>query len=202
MSVVIRQAGGLLMIFQFSTLKDRHRSRAPVSAPSLTIPCLDQLADLALWEAELVADPVAVESALVARLGSVPDRRARRGRLHPLLVILVVAACATLVVGGDSVAAIWQWAARAPQDKLARIGARRDPPTGRFVVPSERTFRRVLTDLDGDALNAATCGYATDVVRGAAVSPQVARTPGPVEREERRPLQHDAENTQSSPRPT
>jgi predicted transposase YbfD/YdcC len=165
-----------------------------VSASSLTMPCLDQLADLALWEAEFVADPVAVESGLVARLRSVPDRRARHGRRHPLLVILVLTACATLVVGGDSVAAIWQWAARSPQDKLARIGARRDPLSGLFVVPSERTFRRVLTDLDAEALDAAACGYVTDVVRGAAATPQVPCTPGPLEREERRTLQREAEH--------
>lgn len=165
-----------------------------MSASSSTMPCLDQLADLALWEAELAADPVAVESALMARLRSVPDRRARRGLRHPLLVILVLAACATLVVGGDSVAALWQWAARAPQDTLARIGARRDPLTGRFEVPSERTFRRVLADLDTDALDGATCGYAADVVRGTAPLPDIARTPGPVEREERRAAQRAAEH--------
>jgi hypothetical protein len=49
-------------------------------------------------------------SSLVSRLEQVPDRRARRGLRHPLLVILVLTACATLVVGNDSVAAIWQWA--------------------------------------------------------------------------------------------
>jgi hypothetical protein len=133
---------------------------------------LGQLADLALWEAELAADPAGVESALVSRLRQVPDRRARRGLRHPLAAILTLAACTTLVVGGDSVAAIWQWAARSPQDKLARIGARRDPLTGLFEVPCERTFRRVLTDVDTNALDAATCGYATDVVRGAAAVPQ------------------------------
>ncbi|KUN95679.1 transposase family protein [Streptomyces caeruleatus] len=96
--------------------------------------------------------------ALVKRLREVPDRRAKRGRRHVLAVILVLTACATPVVGGDSVAAIWQWAARAPQGRLARIGARRDPLTGRFLVPSERTFRRVLADLEADALDTATCG--------------------------------------------
>ena len=70
------------------------------------------------------------------------------------MVILVLATCATLVVGNDSVAAIWQWAAGTGQDVLARIGARHDALTGRYVVPSERTFRRVLTALDGDALDA------------------------------------------------
>jgi hypothetical protein len=87
----IRQAGGALMIFQFSTLKDRHRSRARVCV-IVTIPCLDQLADLARWEAELAANPVAVESALMARLRSVPDRRTQRGLRHPLLALFLQAA--------------------------------------------------------------------------------------------------------------
>ncbi|MFF3874244.1 hypothetical protein [Streptomyces sp. NPDC001978] len=55
-----------------------------MSASSLISPVLGQLTDLALWEAELTADPVAVESALISRLRQVPDRRAERGRRHPL----------------------------------------------------------------------------------------------------------------------
>ncbi|MCY0924351.1 transposase family protein [Streptomyces sp. H27-G5] len=129
----------------------------PVS--SLIPPAVDQLADLALWEDELASDPVARESALVSRLRQVPDQRAKRGRRHALAVVLVLTACATLVVGGDSVMAIWQWAARAPQAQLARIGARRDPLTGHCLVPSESTFRRVLADLEADLLDRATCGY-------------------------------------------
>jgi predicted transposase YbfD/YdcC len=157
-------------------------------------PALGQLADLALWEAELAADPVLLASSLVSRLAQVPDRRKRRGLRHSLLVVLVLAACATLVVGGDSVAAIWQWSARAPQEVLGRIGARWDPLRGAFLVPSERTFRRVLEDLDADALDMATCGYAMDVVRGAAPVPVIARAPGPVEREERRAAQRAVEH--------
>jgi hypothetical protein len=72
---------------------------------------------------------------------------------HPLVAILVLAACATLVVGADSVTAIWQWAARSSQDKLRGIGARRNPLTGLFIVPSERTLRRVLQDLDTQSLS-------------------------------------------------
>jgi hypothetical protein len=45
-----------------------------------------------------------------------------------------------------------------------RIGAHRNPPRGRFVVPSERTFRCVLAGPDADALDLATCRYAADVV--------------------------------------
>lgn len=102
------------------------------------------------------------------------------------MVILVLTACATLVVGNDSVAAIWQWAAGTPQEILQRIGARYDGWSGRYLVPSERTFRRVLAALDGDALDAATCGYASDVVRGHTPVPVIAATAGPLEREQRR----------------
>jgi hypothetical protein len=112
-----------------------------VSVSSPISPVVDHLADLALWESELAADPQQVASSLAQRLAAVPDRRAARGRRHPLAVILVLTACATLVVGNDCVAAIWQWAAGTPQEVLARIGARFDALTGRYLVPSERTFR-------------------------------------------------------------
>jgi predicted transposase YbfD/YdcC len=154
---------------------------------------LDQLAGLAERELASAADPVQAESALVARLSKVPDLRRRRGLRHPLVVVLTLAACATLVVGGDSIIAIWQWAARASQDKLGRLGARRNPLTGRFLVPSERTFRRVLGKLDADALDAAVGGWATDVARGVAPAPVVAATPGPLEREQRRATQRSVE---------
>jgi len=160
-------------------------------------PVVDHLADLALWEAELAAgpvaadavaaDPLSVSSSLLNRLRQVPDPRRLRGLRHPLLVILVLTACATLVVGNDSVTVIRQWAARTPQDVLHRLGARYNPLRGRYTVPSERTFRRVLAGLDGDALDTATCGYATDVVRGDAPAPLVvAGGDEPVEREQRR----------------
>jgi predicted transposase YbfD/YdcC len=165
-----------------------------VSSSSLIDPVVDHLADLALWEAELAADPggadpLSVVSSLVERLRQVPDPRRLRGLRHPLLVILVLTACATLVAGNDCVTAIRQWAARTPQDVLHRLGARRNPLTGRYLVPSERTFRRVLAGLDGDALDAATCGYAADVVRGDAPAPVIAAAgdePAEREREQRR----------------
>ena len=157
-----------------------------MSVSSPVSPAVDHLADLALWEAELAADPRQMASSLAAWLAAVPDPRALRGRRHRLVVILVLAGCATLVVGNDSVAAIWQWAARTSQEVLQRIGARCDPLAGRYVVPSERTFRRVLTDLDGDALDAAVGGYVTDVLRGLSPAPVLPTAAGPVEREQRR----------------
>jgi predicted transposase YbfD/YdcC len=140
------------------------------------------------------AGPAEVESALVARLSQVPDLRRRRGLRHRLVLILALTACATLVVGSDSVTAIWQWSAHAPQDRLARLGAGWNPFTRRFVVPSERTFRRVLAGLDGDALDAAVGGWVADVTRGVAPAPVVPVTPGPAEREQRRAVQRAAEH--------
>jgi hypothetical protein len=77
------------------------------------------LADRARWESELDPDRVGVEPALVARLSKVPDLRRRRAVRHRLVVIVVLAACATSVTGSDSVTAIWQWAARTRQNTLA-----------------------------------------------------------------------------------
>lgn len=97
-----------------------------MTSSSLIDPVVDHLADLALWEAELaadlgVADPLSMVSPLVARLRQVPDPRRLRGLRHPLLVILVLTACATLVTGNDALTAIRQWAARTPQDVLHRL---------------------------------------------------------------------------------
>ncbi len=166
-----------------------------MSSSSCIPPVVGHLADLALWEAELAADPgtgvacdpLSVASPLLERFRQVPDPRQLRGRRHPLLVILVLTACATLVAGNDGVTAIRQWAARTPQHVLHRLGARFNPWRGRYIVPSERTFRRVLQALHGDALDAATCGYAADVVRGNAPAPVIgAAGCEPVEREQRR----------------
>ncbi|WP_345006335.1 hypothetical protein, partial [Streptosporangium album] len=59
------------MIFQVSKPKIAAGvALAPPSSPTspCSVPCLDRLADLALWEAEPAADPVVVESALLGRL--------------------------------------------------------------------------------------------------------------------------------------
>jgi predicted transposase YbfD/YdcC len=144
------------------------------------------LAELARSDTQVEPGAMGPSSSLVTRLRGVVDRRKRRGLRHELVVVLALTACATLVVGNDSVTAIWQWAAGSSQDVLARLGVRRDPLRGRFVVPSERTFRRVLGDLDDDALDLQTCGFAADVVRGRAPVPVLPPTVGPPEREQRR----------------
>ncbi|WP_323187970.1 transposase family protein [Streptomyces sp. NBC_01264] len=78
-----------------------------------------------------------------ARLACLPDPRARRGRLHSLVSVLLTAACAVLA-GARSYAAIGQWARRAPQDTLARLGFHPRSPLGVRRAASPSTVRRVL----------------------------------------------------------
>lgn len=81
--------------------------------------------------------PLYGDGSLFELLGSVTDPRKKRGIRHPLLSVLAVALCATLV-GMRSLAAIAQWAGEQSRDVLERLGCRRNIP------PSEPTLRRVL----------------------------------------------------------
>ncbi|WP_127361634.1 transposase family protein [Actinacidiphila soli] len=121
------------MIFQVSTPKDRHRSRARPYFRRSSLP----LANSPTWRCGRRSSPATRQwrsPCWVSRLRQVPDRRAKRGRRYALVVILTLTACATLVVGGDSMTAILQWAARGPQAKLARAGGGRGAD-GQIVDP-------------------------------------------------------------------
>jgi predicted transposase YbfD/YdcC len=100
---------------------------------------------------------------LLAYLATVTDPRARAGRRHPLVAILVLAAAAVLA-GARSIAAIAEWAADAPQPVRAALGTRHDPRTGRWVwaVPTETTIRRTLARVDPEALAAAIGAWLAD----------------------------------------
>ena len=87
---------------------------------------------------------------LLAYLATISDPRCRRGRRHPLVAILAMAAAAVLA-GARSMAAIAEWAADAPELIRVALGARRDGPS-HWVVPSEATIRRALARLDAEAL--------------------------------------------------
>jgi predicted transposase YbfD/YdcC len=109
------------------------------------------------------ADPLrpAEPPHLLAYLATVTDPRARAGRRHPLAAILGLAAAAVLA-GARSLTAIAEWAADAPQPVCAALGTRRDPLTGRWVVPTEATIRRTLARLDAEALAAAMGAWLAD----------------------------------------
>ncbi|MFJ7209871.1 transposase family protein [Streptomyces sp. NPDC098789] len=77
-----------------------------------------------------------------ARLAALPDPRARRGRLHSLVSVLLTAACAVLA-GARSYAAIGQWTRHAPQNTLARLGFHPRSPLGVRRAASPSTVRQV-----------------------------------------------------------
>ena len=104
------------------------------------------------------------DDGLLARLAAIPDHRDRRGVRHSLASLLAVAACATLS-GARSVAAIAEWAADAPQQVLARLGARRHPVTGRYVAPHDATIRRAVAGVDADAVDGVIGVWLADQTR-------------------------------------
>jgi hypothetical protein len=80
---------------------------------------------------------------LAGRLRTLADPRCRRGRRHPFVAVMLVA-CSAVVAGATSFAAIGQWASQAPQDTLARLGARTSTAFAVRVAPSSATIRRVV----------------------------------------------------------
>lgn len=91
-------------------------------------------------------------------LAEVPDPRSKRGVRHGLISILAVAAAA-VATGARSFTAIAEWAADAPQHVLAELGVRHCPRRRRYVAPTEATLRRVLSQVDGTALDTALCAW-------------------------------------------
>jgi len=82
---------------------------------------------------------------LLGALEEMTDHRKRRGVRHPLSSILAIATAAALA-GSKSMVAIGEYAADLPQEVLRRLGAKYHPDLGRYIAPSDETFRRVLKD--------------------------------------------------------
>ena len=135
-----------------------------------------------------------MDAAQVASLAeafmTVPDPRSAQGRRHPLTAILLIAACA-VTCDADGFTAMWQWAADAPQEVLARLGTRVDPLTGARVAPSERTIRRTVARVDPQAVQDAAGTFVAARLHAAGLGQ--ARTQPVREREARRAarVQHD-----------
>jgi hypothetical protein len=130
-------------------------------------------------------EPVEVGS-LAEAFAAVPDPRAVRGRWHPLVAILLIAACAT-TCDADGLTAVWQWVHDADEQVLARLHVRVDPLSGRRRPPSERTIRRVLARVDPQAVQQAAGAFVAARLQAAGL-----RKPPPVrEREQRRTQRQD-----------
>lgn len=121
---------------------------AVVSSPIPAV--LDQLGPLSLDHA---AD-------LRELLAQIDDPRDARGVRHSLAAVLTVAAVA-VATGARSITAIWEWAADLPQWALRATGTRWDIRLARFLVPSEPTLRRVLSRVDGNALDTVVSAWIT-----------------------------------------
>jgi predicted transposase YbfD/YdcC len=108
------------------------------------------------------ADPLQPAEAphLLAYLATIHDPRRARGRRHPLVAILAIAAAAVLT-GAQSMTAIAEWAADTLQPVRAALGARRDAPD-RWAVPAEATIRRTLARVDPTALATAIGAWLVD----------------------------------------
>ncbi|MFI6056564.1 ISAs1 family transposase [Streptomyces violascens] len=93
-------------------------------------------------------------------LDLVPDPRGCRGRRYPLSA-LVTAAAASVLAGARSLAAITEWISDAPAWACRVLGFPVDPLTGAVRVPHPHTLRRLLVQLDGDALDRAIGAFLT-----------------------------------------
>jgi len=77
------------------------------------------------------------------RLATLADPRHRRGKHHPFVSVLLIA-CSAVLAGTRSFTAIGQWARNAPQETLARLGARTSSVFAVRVAPSPATVRRII----------------------------------------------------------
>jgi predicted transposase YbfD/YdcC len=98
--------------------------------------------------------PLADAVRLSGFLGLVPDPRGCRGRRYPLSA-LVTAAAASVLAGARSLTAITEWVSDAPAWACRVLGFPVNPLTGAVCVPHPHTLRRLLVQLDGDALDRA-----------------------------------------------
>ncbi|MFF5522634.1 ISAs1 family transposase [Streptomyces coeruleorubidus] len=126
----------------------------PADASSLIPSALDQLRE----RPEVISDEI---PRLLERLAEVPDLRDPRGVRQALVAVLALTACAVLA-GATSVLAVSEWIADAPPHILERLGIRLDPLFPKRLLPAETTVRRLLSRIDGDALDRAVGRWLAD----------------------------------------
>ena len=99
---------------------------------------------------------VAQADSLMDVLKTLPDPRQKRGVRHRNISLIALAVCA-VVCGCRSYAAIAQWAAQCSQKVLERLWCRKQG--GRYIAPSEPTFRRHLQKINAAAVDAAISSW-------------------------------------------
>lgn len=91
---------------------------------------------------------------LLATLGSLVDKRKKRGVRHKIVPILAIASCATLS-GCKSYSAIGEWSQNLNQKLKKKFGCKYDYEKCIYIAPSESTLRRTLQTINGEALDLA-----------------------------------------------
>lgn len=86
-------------------------------------------------------------------LGSVPDRRGRKGRQYSLRSVLGIS-LAAMLAGANDLRAIFRWGRRLTPEALLAFGI------GSGKAPCHATYHYFFAALDGDALSAALGRYA------------------------------------------
>jgi predicted transposase YbfD/YdcC len=134
-------------------------------------------------------DDAPARLSLVAALAQVPDPWAARGVRHGVLSVLLISACAVLA-GARSYAAIAEYAHDSRRDVLdaLQIGP---------VAPHASTIRRVLQQLDPDALDAALRSWTLARLAAQAPNPPPRRP----SRESRKVLAVDGKTVRGARRP-
>jgi hypothetical protein len=90
----------------------------------------------------------------------VPDPRKRRGCSYRQSAGVLVLAIAAVLAGRQSYAAIAQWVQDVPQTLLRALGCIRARGSNRFQVPSEPTIRRMICNVDGEAVDRVVAQWA------------------------------------------
>src|SRR5262249_32590372 len=93
---------------------------------------------------------------LLAHLATIPDPRSPHGRRFPLLALLA-SACAAVLCGQVSYAALAQWTRNQPPELLRALGFFRKPPT-------DGAFRYLFSLLDLPAFEAALSAWIARLV--------------------------------------
>ncbi|MCH0573155.1 ISAs1 family transposase [Streptomyces sp. MUM 136J] len=104
--------------------------------------------------------PLVDAVALSGFLDLVPDPRGVRGRRYRLSA-LVAAAAASVLAGARSLTAITEWISDVPAWACRVLRFPTDPLSGTVSVPQPHTLRRLLVQLDGDALDRAIGAFLT-----------------------------------------
>jgi hypothetical protein len=108
--------------------------------------------------------PAAQRTSLLERLPRLRDPRRPKGRWHPWPAVLGILALAKLAGVPGAQSEVADFADRLTQAQRRQLGCRREPVTGRYVVPAASTFFRALKAMDYLVLERVVVQWQHDVL--------------------------------------